>query len=325
MQALPKWVIGEFFGTFLVVFFGCGSVSVSVLTGAQVGVFQVAIVWGVGITTAIYLTGALSGAHLKPAVTVSMAVWSDFPKKRVGPYVAAQLVGAFVAAAALCFIFGDALRAYEQANGIVRGGSGSEASAMVFGEYFPSPGGKALTEAARARMTPLAAFGAEVIGTAVLLLVIFCVTDKRNKARPKGLIPLLIGLTVTLLISLLGPLTMACFNPARDFSPRVFSSLAGWGTLPFQVNGLGWLTVYILAPLLGGLLGGLPPYGQRRDPATVTSRRWSRPKRCLKKSRSSRSEGSKLWKSTLWCPSYGRATGGLFPKGHFGDRLQLGF
>ena len=105
-------------------------------------------------------------------------------------------------------------------------------------------------------MSALAAFGAEVIGTAVLLLVIFCVTDERNKARPQVLTAATIGLTVTLLISLLGPLTMACFNPARDFAPRVFSSVAGWGALPFAVNGYGWLTVYVLAPLLGGLLGG---------------------------------------------------------------------
>ena len=67
---------------------------------------------------------------------------------------------------------------------------------------------------------------------------------------------LLLALTVTLLISLLGPLTMACFNPARDFAPRLFSSLAGWGAVPFQVNGAGWFTVYVCAPLLGGLLGG---------------------------------------------------------------------
>ena len=112
-----------------------------------------------------------------------------------------------------------------------------------------------MTEAARARMTPLAAFGAEVIGTAILLLVVFCVTDERNKARPQVLTAATIGLTVTLLISLLGPLTMACFNPARDLGPRVFSSLAGWGAVPFQVNGVGWLTVYIVAPLVGGLLG----------------------------------------------------------------------
>lgn len=256
MRLLPKWFTGELFGTFLLVFFGCGSVCAAVLTGAQVGVFQVAIVWGLGIATAIYLTADLSGAHLNPAVTLSLAVWSDFPKRRVAAYISAQLLGAFAGAAVLYFVFGDALVAFEKANHLVRGQPGSEASAMVFGEFFPSPAGVPLTTEARARMTPLAAFGAEVIGTAILLLVILCVTDNRNQARSQSLTAATIGLTVTLLISLFGPLTMACFNPARDFAPRVFSALAGWGDLPFRVNGLGWLTVYIIAPLLGGLLGG---------------------------------------------------------------------
>ena len=88
VKRIPAWFIGESFGTFLLVFFGCGSVCAAVTTGAQVGVFQVAIVWGLGIATAIYLTGALSGAHLNPAVTLSLVVWSDFPKARVLPYVA---------------------------------------------------------------------------------------------------------------------------------------------------------------------------------------------------------------------------------------------
>jgi glycerol uptake facilitator protein len=100
------------------------------------------------------------------------------------------------------------------------------------------------------------AFVAEVIGTAILLLVIFGVTDERNKSRPQILTAATIGLTVTMLISLLGPLTMACFNPARDFGPRLFSSLSGWGAVPFTANGMGWLIVYILAPVLGGLMGG---------------------------------------------------------------------
>ena len=256
MSRVPGWFVGEFYGTFLLVFFGCGSVCAAVTTGAQVGVFQVAIVWGLGITTAIYLTGALSGAHLNPAVTVSLAAWSGFPKGRVLPYIAAQFCGAFVASAVLYFVFGGALRQFERANGIVRGQSGSEASAMVFGEYFPNPGGHPLTAQARLRMTAEAAFGTEVIATAVLLLVICCCADERNKARPQALTAAAIGLTVTLLISLVGPLTMACFNPARDFGPRLFSALAGWGSVPFQVNGAGWWTVYILAPICGGLLGG---------------------------------------------------------------------
>ena len=155
----------------------------------------------------------------------------------------AQLLGAFAGAAVLYCLFGDALAKFEKANHLVRGQPGSEASAMVFGEFFPSPGGLPLNSEARARMSPMAAFGAEVIGTAILLLVIFCVTDERNKAWTSVQVAAAIGLTVTLLISLLGPLTMACFNPARDFAPRVFSALAGWGVLPFTVNGLGWLTV----------------------------------------------------------------------------------
>jgi glycerol uptake facilitator protein len=253
---VPKWAIGEFFGTLLLVFFGCGSVCAAVSTGAQVGVFQVAIVWGLGIATAIYLTGSLSSAHLNPAVTIASAAWSRFPLRLVVPYIAVQMLGAFTAAALLYAIFGGAIAAYETKHGIVRGADGSEASAMVFGEFFPNPGGKPLTDEARATMTPGRAFAAEVVGTAILLLVIFCVTDERNATRPQALTAATIGLTITLLISLLGPLTMACLNPARDLAPRIFSSLAGWHSVPFTANGIGWLSVYIVAPIVGGLLGG---------------------------------------------------------------------
>ena len=255
-RGIPAWVVGEFAGTFLLVFFGCGSVCAAVTTGAQVGVFQVAIVWGLGIATAIYLTAALSGAHLNPAVTISMAVWGNFPKGRVAGYILTQVIAAFVAAGVLYVIFGGAITEFENKSNIVRGQPGSEASAMVFGEYFPNPAGRPLAEASRDRMQPWRAFAAEVIGTSVLLLVIFCVTDGNNKDRPQILTASVIGLTVTLLISLLGPLTMACFNPARDLGPRLFSSVAGWKAIPFTSNGPGWFTVYILAPVVGGLLGG---------------------------------------------------------------------
>jgi glycerol uptake facilitator protein len=255
-KGLPAWVIGEFVGTFILVFFGCGSVCAAVTTGAQVGIFEVAIVWGLGIATAIYLTAALSGAHLNPAVTISLAAWGDFPKRRVSGYIVTQIAGAFAAAAVLYVIFGGAVTEFEAKNGIVRGQAGSEASAMVFGEYFPNPGGKPLKEGHSGRMTQARAFVAEVVGTALLLLVIFCTTDPKNQHRPQVLTAATIGLTVTMLISLLGPLTMACFNPARDFGPRLFSSMAGWGSVPFTANGMGWLTVYVIAPIAGGLLGG---------------------------------------------------------------------
>src|SRR5882762_11694514 len=109
------WVVGEFFGTFLLVFFGCGSVAVAVLTGAQVGIFEVAIVWGLGIATAIYLTGALSGAHLNPAVTCALATCGNFPARRVMPYIAVQFAGAFAAAAVLHAVFAGPLAAFEAA------------------------------------------------------------------------------------------------------------------------------------------------------------------------------------------------------------------
>lgn len=250
------WLTGEFLGTFLLVFFGCGSVCAAVLHGAQVGIFQVAIVWGLGIAIAIHLTASLSGAHLNPAITIAAACFAGFDRSKIVSYIGSQLAGAFAAAAVLYVIFGGSLETFEKANAITRGESGSEASAMVFAEYFPNPGGHAITPELRSRNPLWRAAVIEVVGTAVLALAIFGLTDHRNTERPTALAPLMIGLTVTILISLLGPLTMACFNPARDLGPRLFSSLAGWGTVPFTANGLGWLVVYICAPILGGILGG---------------------------------------------------------------------
>ena len=128
---------------------------------------------------------------------------------------------------------------------------------MIFGEFFPNPGGHALTPEARNLVSPGSAFFIEGLGTAILVLVILCSTDARNHSRPGVLTAATIGLTITLLISLLGPMTMAGFNPARDLAPRMFSAVAGWGSWPFKVNGPGWLVVYVLGPLTGGLVGGM--------------------------------------------------------------------
>lgn len=249
---LPRWFLGEALGTFLLVFFGCGSVAAAVLTGAQVGVFQVAIVWGIGIAVAIHVTAGLSGAHLNPAVTCALAAAGRFPGRDAAKYVAAQMLGALMAAMVLHALFAGALSAFEAEHGIVRGAAGSEASAMIFGEFFPNPGGAALTAAKRALVSPASAMLVEAAGTLVLVLVILAVSDARNDGRPRELAPAMIGLTVTVLISLLAPLTQAGFNPARDLGPRLWSALAGWGAVPFTTNGWGWLTVYVLGPLLGG-------------------------------------------------------------------------
>ncbi len=185
-----------------------------------------------------------------------MAAWTDFPWRRAGSYIFVQLLGAFVASAVLYVAFAGPLRAFEAAQHLTRGQPGSEASAMIFGEYYPNPGGHPLTASSTGLVSMREAFFVEVVGTFVLLLVILGVSDARNSSRPNAYAPMAIGLSITLLISLFGPLTMACFNPARDFAPRLFSALAGWGTVPFTANGQGWLTVYILAPILGGQLGG---------------------------------------------------------------------
>jgi glycerol uptake facilitator-like aquaporin len=127
---------------------------------------------------------------------------------------------------------------------------------MIFGEFFPNPGGKPFTDAIRLTVSHSTAFFVEFVGTAILMLVILGTTNVHNASRPQVLTAATIGLTVTILISLFGPLTMAAFNPARDLAPRLFSAIAGWGSVPFTANGAGWLTVYVIAPVLGALGGG---------------------------------------------------------------------
>lgn len=256
-QKIPAWFVGEFLGTFLLVFFGCGSVCAAVLTGAQMGIFQVAIVWGIGIAVAIHLTASLSGAHLNPAVTVALACFGGFEKKLVPGYVGSQFLGAFMAAVVLHGVFASSIERFESENEITRGEAGSEASAMIYGEYYPNPEGKVLTEERKAELSLSRAFFVEMVGTMILLLVICGLTDAKNSGRNDSLNPVLIGLTVTLLISLLAPLTQGAFNPARDLAPRLFSAAAGWKEIPFTTNGQGWWVVYILGPICGGLLGAM--------------------------------------------------------------------
>jgi glycerol uptake facilitator protein len=252
---MPRWFSGELIGTFLLVFFGCGSVATAVALEAPVGLFQIAIVWGLGLSTAIFVTAKASGAHLNPAITLAFAFVRDFPKRRIPGYLFAQFLGAFAAAAMVYALFGGAITKFEQANGITRGEPGSEASAMIFGEYYPNPGGKPLTDMARQTVPQWRAALAEFFGTALLALAIFGFTARENDRGPGQMTPLAIGFTLTTLICIFAPLTMAGFNPARDLAPRLFSSLAGWDSHPFQVNGIGWLTVYIVSPCIGAIVG----------------------------------------------------------------------
>ena len=265
--SLPRQFVAEVFGTFLLIFFGCGAVHAAVLTGAQSGLWQVAIVWGVAIMLASYAVGGVSGAHINPAMTLAFAIWRGFPKSRVLPFIAAQLVGAMLAACLLFVLFGPQLAAKEKEKLVTRGEPGSIVTATCYGEYFPNPGGLAAGDEPysaekhaewRALGSPSLAFLAELFGTLILGFVVFALTDERNRGQPaSGQAPIFIGLTVAVLISVLAPLTQACFNPARDFGPRLFAFFAGWGSvaLPGQ-DSWSWLTVYIVAPILGAACGG---------------------------------------------------------------------
>jgi glycerol uptake facilitator protein len=266
VPALGAACFAEMLGTFLLVFFGCGAVHSAVLTAAQSGLWQVAIVWGLAIMIAVYVCGGISGGHINPAITLALAAWGRFDKSRVPAYITAQVVGAVAAAALLFFLYGPQLTAREVAKGVRRGDPGSEITAMCYGEYFPNPGpistgggfyDVGVHDELKSRVSHGIAFVAELIGTLVLALAVFALTDPRNTAAPRPeLAPVFIGLTVAALISIIAPLTQACFNPARDFGPRLFAYYAGWGQVAIPgPNGIGFLTVYILAPVIGAWLG----------------------------------------------------------------------
>lgn len=252
--------IAEVIGTFILIFFGCGVVHVAVTLGAVSGIFQAAMVWGLGVALAVYVIGGISGGHINPAITLAMAAWSPFPWNRVIPYWVSQLAGAMLAALCLYLMFADTISAYESAQGIVRGGEASVVTASMYGEYFPNPTVELHAGAANyANVSPGAAAFMEIVCTGLLALCVFALTDDKNIVAPlSNLAPVLIGLTVAALVVVIGAQTQACLNPARDFGPRIVAYFAGWGEVAFPgPRGAGpTLLVYLLAPLAGGLLGG---------------------------------------------------------------------
>lgn len=255
-MGLLRRCVAEMVGTFILVFFGTGAVASAVYIGAQVGLWQVAVVWGVGLALGIYATAAVSGAHLNPAVTLAMALWrrDSFPGRWLLPYWAGQLAGAVLAGAVILAIFNPIIREFEAANGLIRGMPGSQLSAMAFGEYFPNPDAFGTDAAAFAIVGVGAAFLVEALGTALLVMMVFAATDPKNEGVIRGLTPLVIGATLAALLSLLAPLTQAGLNPARDFGPRLISLMAGWGDIAIPGPRSGFW-VYLLAPLVGGPIG----------------------------------------------------------------------
>lgn len=249
-------LVAEYVGTFILVFFGVGAVNAAVATGAQAGLWQVAVVWAVGVSLGIYASASLSGAHLNPAITIAAAIYEGFSWLRVLPYALVQTAGAATASLVLYGMFSEAIVEFERKRGLLRGGPGSELSAMVFGEYFPNPSIFGTAEEAWRVVGPTSAFIAEMVGTGMLAFLICALTRDRNAARPPaGTAPLFIGLTVAAIISVIAPLTQAGLNPARDFGPRLVSYFLGWGEIAIPGPRGGWLTVYVVAPIVGAVLG----------------------------------------------------------------------
>ncbi len=245
--------VGEFLGTFILVFFGCGSVAVTVLFSAHTGLFQIALLWGLSVTLAIYATRHLSCAHLNPAVSIAMVIGNRMVLRKLPVYICAQLSGAFLAASVLYLLFSASIAQYELSNAIVRGSAESIQTAMIFGEFYPNPG-----SGNNVVVSMTTAALAEAIGTFALVFFIFAITEGCNLGRPNDILaPIFIGLALAVIISIIAPLTQAGLNPARDFGPRMFAFLAGWGRAALPDDNYGFLVVYILAPVSGGGMASL--------------------------------------------------------------------
>src|SRR3954470_5042974 len=241
-KGLARELLAEFFGTFILIVFGVGVVAQVVLSKQAAGSFlSINIAWGLAVTMGCYVSAGVTGAHLNPAVTLALAARRGFPWNKVLPYSIAQMAGAFVASAVVYVTYREALTAFD---GGVRQIAGAQGTAGIWATYpqpFLStfPGG----------------FVDQIVGTALLVGVILGITDSRNSPAPNGLVPVIVGMLVLLIGATFGFNAGYAINPARDFAPRLFTALAGWGSDVFRAGG-NWWWVPIVAPSIGGVLGG---------------------------------------------------------------------
>ncbi|MFI6795006.1 MIP/aquaporin family protein [Streptosporangium canum] len=227
----------EFAGTLILILFGVGVVA-QVVAGGLGDHDSIAWAWGLGVTLGVYTAGRISGAHLNPAVTVALAVFKGFSWRKVLPYSLAQVAGAFVAALIVRWNYADVLAAFDPGH--------TFKSQFVFSTM---PGNGALP------VGLWAAFGDQIIGTAILLFLILAVTDLNNTAPAANLAPFIIGLIVVAIGMAWGTNAGYAINPARDFGPRLASFLTGYGTAWRDQYGQLYFWVPIVAPLIGGVLG----------------------------------------------------------------------
>ena len=242
MRPTTREALAEFLGTFTLIAFGAGVVAQFVLSRGSAGSYlAINLAWGIGVTMGCYVAGGVSGAHLNPAVTLALAVHRGFPWAKVPSYVAAQVAGAFAAAAVVCFTYREAFDAFD---GGVRQVTGSQGTAGIFATY-PQP-----------FLSLAGGVVDQVVGTALLVAVVFALGDSRNQPPSPGLGPLVVGLLVVAIGMAFGFNAGYAINPARDFGPRLFTAMAGWGSEVFRA-GNAWWWVPLVAPPLGAVLGGL--------------------------------------------------------------------
>jgi MIP family channel proteins len=241
-KGIVRELLAEFLGTFVLIVFGVGVVAQTVLSKGTAGTtLSINISWGLAVAMGCYVSAGVTGAHLNPAVTLALAAHRRFPWTKVLPYSLAQIAGAFVASAVVFVTYHEALAAFDGGVRHVTGPLGTAGIWATYPQPFLStfPGG----------------FIDQVVGTALLVGVILGITDTRNSPPPAGLAPVVVGLLVVLIGATFGFNSGYAINPARDFGPRLFTFIAGWGSEVFSA-GDNWWWVPIMAPCVGGVLGG---------------------------------------------------------------------
>ena len=242
--SLSSQCLAEFLGTALLIFFGTGCVAALKVAGASFGLWEISIIWGVGVSMAIYLSAGISGAHLNPAVSIALSLFTDFEKRKLPFYIICQVAGAFCGALLVYTLYSNLFFDFEQSRHMIRGTEASLELASVFSTYPHSA------------LSTGQAFLVEVIITAILKGVIMSLTDDNN-GLPRGpLAPLLIGLLIAVIGSSMGPLTGFAMNPARDFGPKLMTFLTGWGEISLTGGrDIPYFLVPIFAPIVGACLG----------------------------------------------------------------------
>jgi glycerol uptake facilitator protein len=236
--------LAEFLGTALMIFFGTGCVAALKVADATFGLWEISIIWGLAVSMGIYLSAGISGAHLNPAVSIALALFSGFEKRKLPFYISAQMAGAFCGAGLVYVLYISLFFEFEHAHQMIRGSVESLELASAFTTY------------PNAAISVGQAFLVEAVITTVLMCVIMALGDDKNGLPRGALAPLLVGLLVALIGASMGPLTGFAMNPARDFGPKLMTFIAGWGEVAFTGGrDIPYFLVPIFAPILGACLG----------------------------------------------------------------------